>query len=448
MQKSPLYYHSYTLPERVKSLGLQTPISFELKLLEAAVKGRKIFESTWNEKATIYEQVMFLEILQEINVWEKDGCCKLLQDRARNLVVRLKAHKNLHQKALVVYRDFLNPKGSPTSTEYSISQHREVKKMVSSAVPYQNELIGSSQLLTLDEKFDVVMGVEFPDTDEDGSSISKGPCSRRTPGETSPSCELISSDGERFAESLSVFRKPPMIDEAVVTPWNFTLKELSGTDSKTRKSEGEVKSLSVANQDIRFSKVCLDDKPLPQSVLNKCFEQKESNEFSCGNDEDENMDFEREQHYQVLGNFPQKDFKFLLCWVVDTVTYRAKNPADLRNKHNVLVEGEFKKRCRSRRWRKYYGFILDTGVMIYFRKGVFKKVADFRNSTRILQKVKQCNLDIRDVYLASKPTSWSLQFDSAKICKVWHKIILKISQNNINKIDELQRSFVSLSECI
>jgi len=448
MHKSPVSYNSYTLPERVKSLGLQTPISFELKLLEAAVKGRKVFESTWNEEATIYEQVMFLEILQEILLWEKDGCCKLLQDRARNLVVRLKDHK-LHRQALVVYRDFLNPKGSPTSTEYSISQHREVKKMVNSAVAYQKEVSSSTQLHTLDEKLDVVMSWEFPDTDEDESSIARGPCSRKTPGgETSPSCELISSEGERFAESLSIFRKPTIMDETVVAPWNFKLKELSGTDTKTRKSEGGVKSLSQANEDIRFSKVCLNDEPPSFSVLNKCLEKKESYEFSFGNDEDENMDFEREQGFQVLGNFPQKDFKSLLCWVVDTVTYRAKNPADLRSKHNVLVEGEFKKRCRSRRWRKYYGFILDTGVMIYFRKGVFKKVADFRNSTRILQKVKHCILDIRDVYLASKATSWSLQFESAKICKVWHKIILKISQNKINKINELERSFVSLSKCI
>merc|ERR1719397_733458 len=292
------------------------------------------------------------------------------------------------------------------------------------------------------------MSLEFPDTDEDETSISRGPCSRKAPGETSPSCELISNNGEGFAESLSIFRKPAMIDEAVVTPWNFTLEELSGTDSKTRKSEGDVQSITLANKDIRFTKVRLYDEPPLHSVLNKCFEQKEPKEFSSGNDEDENLDFKREQDYQVQGNFPQKDFKFLLFWVVETVTYRAKNPADLRNKHNVLVEGEFKKRCRSRRWRKYYGFILDTGVMIYFRKGVFKKVADFRNSTRILQKVKQCSLDIRDVYLASKATTWSIQFDSAKICKVWHKTLLKISQNKINEINGLQRSFVSLSGCL
>jgi len=455
MQKESQYYQSSTLPDREKPLGLETPLSFELKLLEVAVRGKKDFERTWNEEATIYEQVMFLEILQEINLQEKEGCSKLLLDRARNLVIRMKAYKSLHQRAKVVYRDFLNLRGSRTSTEYSSSHHHEVKNNVSSAEPYENEQSWSSQMPTLDEKFEEVMAMEFPDTEEDDSSISsfrlrrgeegtpRGLTLRKTPGETSLSSEIVFD--EAFAESLSIFKKPTLADEVVSTPYNFTLEELSEIDSKENETEGKVQSLTLANQEVQ---VLVIDKPPTHSVLNKCFEQKYSKELSRGDDENDNMVTVCEQDSQVQGNIPQKDFKFLLYWVVDTVTYRAKNVVELRSKHNVLIEGKFKKRCRSRRWRNYYGFILDTGVMIYFRKGVFKKVADFRNSTRILQRVAQRSLDIRDVYLASKATSWSLQFDSAKICKVWHKIILKISQKKRNEIHALEDSFVSLSEYI
>jgi len=443
MQKDSQYYQSSTLPDRGKCLGLETPLSFELKLLEVAVRGKKVFEGTWNEEATIYEQVMFLEILQEINLQEKEGCSKLLLDRARNLVIRMKAYKSLHQRAMVVYRDFLNLRGSLTSTEYSSSHPHEVKGKVSSAEAYENEQSKSFKMSTLDEKFDEVMAMEFPDTDWDESSVSRGPTLRKTPGETSLSSEILFD--EAFSESLSIFKKPTLADEAVSTPYNFTLEELSGIDSKKKKTEGKVKSLTPAIQEIQ---VLVIDKPSTHSVLSKCFEQKYSKELSRGDDENDNMDFVCKQDSQVQCNIPQKDFKFVLYWVVDSVTYRAKNIVELRSKHNVLIEGKFKKRCRSRRWRNYYGFILDTGVMIYFQKGVFKKVADFRNSTRILQKVTQRTLDICNVYLASKATSWSLQFDSAKICKVWHKIILKISQKKRNEINGLQDSFVSLSEYI
>jgi len=128
MQKYSQDRHSSmsTYPNREMSLGLLTPISFELQLLKLAVRGRKVFEGTWNKNATIGEQVMFLEILQEIKLWENDGCSKLLLERARNLVVRMKDHRSLHQQALVVYRDLLNLRNSRTCTaDCSSFQNRE-----------------------------------------------------------------------------------------------------------------------------------------------------------------------------------------------------------------------------------------------------------------------------------------------------------------------------------
>jgi len=67
MQKHSKFRNSFKSPERGTSLGLQTSASFELQLLEVAVRGRKVFENSWNEQATIDEQVMFLEILEEIH---------------------------------------------------------------------------------------------------------------------------------------------------------------------------------------------------------------------------------------------------------------------------------------------------------------------------------------------------------------------------------------------
>jgi len=125
---------------------------------------------------------------------------------------------------------------------------------------------------------------------------------------------------------------------------------------------------------------------------------------------------------------------------VDGVTYRAKSIADLRRKHNVLVEGPFRKRCRYHKWKSYYGFILDTGVMIYFREGVFKKVADFRKCSNVLLKVKQCSLTIEDLQLASTVTNWIMKFASKKACITWYEIIVKILTNDKIEVSGLHDS--------
>jgi len=128
---------------------------------------------------------------------------------------------------------------------------------------------------------------------------------------------------------------------------------------------------------------------------------------------------------------------------VDRVTYRAKSIADLRAKHNVLIEGAFKKRCRYKRWQRYYGFILDTGIMIYFREGVFKKVADFRNCSHVSLKVEQCSLDIKDLHLGSRVTNWIIKFDSKKVSKTWYEIIVKISRNAKSEVSGLHDSLLA-----
>jgi len=272
------------------------------------------------------------------------------------------------------------------------------------------------------------MSVEFPDTDDDESSISIEFCFRTTQGEPSRiSCELTDNLREVSGESLSIFKKPTVTDEGVITPFDFTPDKLSKVDSSTENYENEDPTLTLENRYICCIQPCMGDEPPPKSVLRKAIEQNESKEFSDKVGVDEKIDLL--DVHDMQHSFRETDFKFLTWWTVDGVTYRAKSIADLRRKHNVLVDGAFRKRCRYRKWQSYYGFILDTGIMIYFREGVFKKVADFRNCSNVLLKVKQCSLIIEDLQLASTVTNWIIKFASKKTCKIWYEIIVKILKN-------------------
>jgi len=434
--------YSFNCLQRGTSLGLQTSASFELQLLEVAVRGRKVFENSWNDKATIDEQVMFLEMLEEIQLWEETGCINFLVERARDLVVRMKDERCFHQRALAVYRDILRMRHSRTGTNCS-SQQRE-GWVAGSLVPDRNTESSSSQTLMLDEKFDEVMNIEFPDTDNDESSISIEFCFRTSQGQPSRiSCELTDKFNEVSGESVSIFKKPTVIDEGVITPFDLTPDELSDTDSSAENFTDEHQTLTLENTNTRCFQLSKRDEPPLQSVLKKTAEQNGSKVFSVRDDADEKIGIVDLQVPQLLGSVPGWDFKFLTWRTVDRITYRATSIADLRSKHNVLIEGSFRKRCRYRRWLRYYGFILDTGIMLYFREGVFKKVADFRNCSNVYLKVEQCSLNIKDLHLASRVTNWIIKFDSKKVCETWYEIIFKISKNAKNEVSELHDSLLA-----
>jgi len=78
------------------------------------------------------------------------------------------------------------------------------------------------------------------------------------------------------------------------------------------------------------------------------------------------------------------------------------------------------------------------GVVIYFRKGSFKKFADLRNSTPSLQKDKPCRLDIRGVIIASNANNWLLKFDSRKHRDAWYETVKKITKVHKDKMNDLQ----------
>jgi len=438
MHKNTKMGYSFKFPKRGTSLGLQTSASYELQLLEAAVRGRKVFENNWNEQATIDEQVMFLEILEEIQLQEKAGCNNLLLERSRNLVVRMKDQRCFHQRALVVYRDILCLRHSLTGTNCNSQQREcEVTDTSGSLAPDRNTESSSLQTLTLDEKFDEVMSLEFPDTEDDESSISIKFCVRKTQDQPSrTSCELRDKFDEVSGEILSIFKKPTL---SFITPLDFIPDKLSEIDSNAKNFEGEDPTYTRQNQNIRSIQLCLGDEPPSKAVLRKTIEQNESKEFSDRDGIDEKIDNVDVKIPQSLSSFPERDFKFLL-WTVDGVTYRAKSVADLRRKHNVLIEGAFRKRCRYHKWQSYYGFILETGVMIYFREGVFKKVADFRTCSHVFLKVGQCSLNIKDLRLASRVTNWIIKFASKKVCKTWYEIIVKISRNQKPEVSGIHDS--------
>jgi len=444
MLKNIPFRSSFKSPERGTCLGLQTSDSYELLLLEVACRGRKVFESSWNQKATIDEQVMFLEILEEIQLWEKAGCNNLLVERARKLVVRMKDHGSFHQRALVVYRDILCLGHSRTNTNFSFQKREDwVTGTSDFLLPFRNTDSSSSQTLTLDE----VMSLEFPESDDDESSISIEFCSRTTEGQpTRISYELTDKFDEVSGESLTIFKKPTVTDEVFITPFDFTPDNSPEIDSNPENFDEEDSALTPENRCIRCIQLCSGDEPPQQSVLKKTIEHEDSKEFSDRDGADENIDLVDEQVSQQLGSFPGRDFKFLTWWRVDGVTYRTKSISDLRRKHNVLIEGEFRKRCRSRKWQTYYGFMLDTGIMLYFREGVFKKVADFRNCNHVL-KAEQCRLHIKDLHLASRVTNWILKFASKRVCQTWYEIIVKISRYGKTEVYGLHDSLLASEYC-
>jgi len=125
----------------------------------------------------------------------------------------------------------------------------------------------------------------------------------------------------------------------------------------------------------------------------------------------------------VLEDFPGGDFQKQIKWTVDNKVYTSLNIEELRTKYVVLVEGAFQKRCRGFRWRKYFGFFLSTGIMVYFREEgksgmVFKKAVDFRNNTISLPNNEQFRLNV-----ITKERSWLLKFRTRKHLDVWKDAI-------------------------
>merc|ERR1719320_903006 len=266
--------------------------------------------------------------------------------------------------------------------------------------------------------------IELPEVVEEESSNQLGSGTKTQRGEPSESsCEVLSLFGEMSFERLSIF-EGPIETEGFIPPGS----PLSpGVPREKRLSE---MWLYAEKSDEGYSMCSMRDSLNLPILSQKCLTL---------DDVDLKIDFEGEKTPKVRGSFPGKDFKNPIEWKVDKITYKATSLNDLRRNHDIVMEGTFRKLGgRFHRWSYYYGFFLDTGVMLYFKKDIFKRVVDFRKSTPFIPKGKQFKLNIRGLYVDSKASDWLLKFENEKTLDTWYETILKFSnpQNN-NGLEQL-----------
>jgi len=228
---------------------------------------------------------------------------------------------------------------------------------------------------------------------------------------------------------MLIYEKPAETDEGIASTGSRTVQRLSDIILDSEDSEGVGSVLGLGG-----------DTPCSLIFMNKSSRKEEY--FNWSNF-DLKIDLDGESSPKVLGDFPRKDFKSPIQWTMNKITYKAKNLADLRSKHDIIMEGAFQKKGRCHRWRNYFGLCFDTGLMLYFKKNVLRKVADFRRSTLSVPKSKKYRLDIEAVYVDNKPTKWLLKFDNEKHLNIWCETIAKVSKRQRSEIDNLQLSLDS-----
>jgi len=416
------------------SLGLSTPTTFELQLLEVAVKGKTAFENCLNKEHTSYgidEKVLSLEIWQEIKLWEDVGNHNLLVERARDQVVRMKDHKGLHKRALFIYRDFLNlslarcQSCESTDTQSSQCRTRESAELTSSIerVSRLSREYASSSARTLDDKLDQMLPIGLPETEDEESSSYVEYCSKAQGEPSGSPCKILSLFDGTSCEEMLIFQKPQETNEGVIPG-----AQLYQTLSTAEESEGCSSFLSLGRNS-HWSQVYPKTTPWAN----------EEDRFSW-DASDVKVDLSNEQIPQALGDFPGKDFKYPIQWTIDGITYEARKEYELRSRHDIVTEGVFKKRFKYHTHRSYYGFFFETGVMVYFRNGVFKNAADFRKSTVTIPKGKLNRLVIHDVHVAPRVINWHLKFDNAKDLNTWFNTIVKFSKGLKSEIDVIRQS--------
>jgi hypothetical protein len=344
--------------------------------------------------------------------------------------VKMKYHKSLHNRALVMYRDILNLSLArsrlleSSETLSSQCQTHESTELTSSMECVSREHSGSSQVQTLDEKFDKMLQIQLPETVDEESTSYIDYCSRAHGEPSGPSCEILSIFGTPTFEEIWIFDKPRKTDEVFVTPRAHSYEKLQIEEE----SEGRDSILLKGRRNSHWSK-----------VRSNMIRGARDEEFSCWDISDVKIDLCNELTPKAV-DFPEKDFKHPIQWMIDGITYEARNVSELRSKHDIATEGIFKKRYKCHTWRSYYGIFFNMGIMIYFKKHVFKKVADFRKSTVTIPKGKQLRLNIDDVHVASRITNWQLKFESVKQLNTWYKTILKFSKGLKTEVDRIRQS--------
>lgn len=475
----------------LSSLNPKRLPELELNLLEVAVKGNKVFYEFYKQhcgKWDINMHVLWQEFSLDFEHLEKQNDLGPLMKRARTLVSKLSSEESiLHERALIISLEIMQMNRVAKEEdikEFDISKAVWPESLLEGEPDHDlgDERLTidrdeGKELLNIDREEGeglpyVIRGYSYDTWEklrlaEEKPPLDLRPCNscrlstRKNKKVYTPVTKRSiepSSDSQdyRANEDILIFQNQKKSDATVTkskaaedesTP-GYPSMSVSDTWGQPGQPGIVARILSIdEDEDILqpgSSERCsqdvlkLKDEPTKnqQSHNNKQHEQKVKHADNVklietlGSDSESgvlsNADCKTMQTV-VLEKFPG-DFIAPIEWMVDTAKYSAMNIESLRSDHDVLVEGVFGKMCKGNRLRWYHGFLLLTGVVVYFRKEskkmVFKKAADFRNSRVTL-------VNNKSLTVTTKERDFLLQFTKASNCDVWYQTILGISAESL-----------------
>jgi len=351
-----------------KSLGLKVSPVFQLRLLEGAAKGKRALKTFRDDDLTIPQQVLWHEVLRDVEIWEETGSVEPLIERVGKLSQQLEERdQDLSERATRVCSSFSDSK-----------KYQEKPPLLLD--------IDSTSLLLSPTLRDGPQDLPGEPTYSD-EKISE-----------SQSCVDIDYDQEMLARSTSFdhskwklnFERDRLLSKGEDSQpgsvkWCLLLKKSSSEDESKLKNH--------------FDEKVREQKSSRLNVLSKVVEHKPAG--------------------IVLDEFQGEDFQKKITWKLDNIVHTAFNIKDLKAKHDILIQSAFEKRCKGFRWHGYYGFLLNTGVLIYFRKKrkrgmLFKKAADLRNNTVTLPNNEHFRMNV-----FTNERNWPLRFATRERLDIW-----------------------------
>jgi len=390
------------------SLELLTSPEFQLKLLEGATKGKKVFDTFWDNDYTYQQKLLWDSISKEVHIWETEGNLDLLIYRGRQLAAKLKDEGALHQQALQIYLNILEISRRKSRKENS----NKPQDTLTTPVTDFNKSESSLSILTL-----------RPDPFATGADSLQG----------EPSIEQsYKGEGKRsiwgsHAESLP--DKSTTSYQCQIAPEPYDDCKIASDEERSRERS-------------RYISIEIDEASQPGSV--KWSKKRKENEIRISNLRSDSIGFpmvdlidekEDEIKFDIGRRLSVETFKgdFVkpIQWKVNNETHTASSVNEIRSKHKVLMEGPFEKRRKRRvgyRWKHYYGFLIASGVLLYFGQEKnneidFKKAVDFRENSMTVSKDDDLRLDVY-----SQGRNWLLKFAMQKEISDWHDAIKQFSR--------------------
>jgi len=388
------------------SLELLTSAEFQLKLLEGATKGRKVFDTLWDNDYNNEQKLLWHTISKEVNIWETEGNLDSLIYRGRQLAVKLKFEEALRDRALQIYLCIL---------EINRRKSRD-----------ENSDKTQDNLVTPISDFN----------------------------KSEPRLSLFSLHQDHFAIGIDSLQGEPSMEQSYKgeEKWSIWGSHASLLDKSDKSMTYQCQFSPELNDDrkiasdgerSRFTSIELDMETQPGSKL---WSKKLENRKQRG--QSDSLDFAieliDEKEDEIIIHVGRRlsvesfkgDFAEPIQWKLNDKTYTASSVNEIRSKHNVLIEGPFKKRRQRRvayRWKRYYGFLIASGVLIYFGQEKneeidFKKGVDLRKNSMTVSKDDHLRLD---VYAEGR--NWLLKFATTKEISNWHDAIKQFSRCLPNK---------------